>query len=139
MSSREETFVVRPTSISPGVPRTETHTFDRTIHGPVFARGTVDGKPVAFVKQRFFWKKEIDSVPQFYRWNTTVDSLSDFQAAARRFTMSFNAFYADSADIAYSHVGCYPRRASGVHPSLPTWGTGRWEWEGRLPWRRHPR
>jgi acyl-homoserine lactone acylase PvdQ len=139
MSSREETFVVRPTPISPGVPRSETHTFDRTIHGPVFARGTVDGKPVAFVKQRFFWKKEIDSVPQFYRWNTKVDSLSDFQAAARRFTMSFNTFYADSADIAYFHVGYYPRRASGVHPSLPTWGTGRWEWEGRFPWRRHPK
>ena len=51
MSSLDETFVVRPTPISPGVPRSETHTIDRTIHGPVFARGTVDGKPVAFVKQ----------------------------------------------------------------------------------------
>jgi acyl-homoserine lactone acylase PvdQ len=139
MSSREETFVVRPTAISPGIPRTETHTFDRTIHGPVFARGTVDGKPVAFVKERFFWKKEIDSVPQFFRWNTQVDSLADFRSAARDFTMSFNAFYADSEDIGYFHVGYYPRRQQGVHPSLPIWGTGRWEWSGRFPWRRHPK
>jgi acyl-homoserine lactone acylase PvdQ len=139
MSSREETFVVRPTPISPGIRRTETRAFDRTIHGPVFARGTVDGKPVAFVKERFFWKKEIDSVPQFYRWNTRVDSLADFRSAARDFTMSFNAFYADSEDIAYFHVGYYPRRERGVHPSLPIWGTGRWEWEGRFPRRRHPK
>jgi acyl-homoserine lactone acylase PvdQ len=53
--------------------------------------------------------------------------------------MSFNAFYADADNIAYFHVGRYPRRQEGVHPSLPTWGTGAWEWQGRFPWRRHPK
>lgn len=139
MESREETFVAKPTPLEPGPPREETRTIYRTKHGPVFARGKVKGDPVAFVKQRFFWKKEIDSVPAFYKWNTQVKDLADFRDAARDFTMSFNTFYADSDDIAYFHVGFYPKRAEGSHPSLPTWGTGEWEWEGRLPFRRHPK
>jgi acyl-homoserine lactone acylase PvdQ len=139
MQSREETFVVNPTPVAPGEPREETHTFYRTVHGPVFDRGKVDGRPVAFVKQRAFWMKEIDSIAPFYRWNTDVADVEDFAAAAKDFTMSFNAFYVDSDDIGYFHVGHYPKRAAGAHPSLPTWGTGRWEWRGRLPFKLHPK
>ncbi len=130
MESREESFEVRstPTDQSPQPPRTETRTFYRTVHGPVFQRAQVKGKPVAFVKQRYFWMKETESLPSFYEWNTGVESLEDFAAAAKRFTMSFNSFYADSEHIAYFHVGMYPVRAKGVHPSLPVWGTGKWEW-----------
>ena len=138
MTSREETFTVKPQPTDPGPPAMETHTFYRTQHGPVFTRASVKGKPVAFVKQRFFWKKELDSIPQFYRWNTQVDSLGDFKAAAKNFTMSFNAFYADSKRTGYFHVGHYPKRAKGVHPALPIWGTGQWEWKGRIPFRNHP-
>lgn len=139
MSSREETFVAKPTATDPGAPRVETKTFYRTKHGPVFERGTVGGKPVAFVKQRFFWKKEIDSLPSFYRWNARVDSIKDFASAARGFTMSFNSFYADHRNIAYFHVGMYPVRTRGVHPSLPTWGTGKWEWHGRRSYSLQPK
>jgi len=139
MAAREEVFVAKPTPLEPGPPREETRTFYRTKHGPVFARGTVKDKPVAFVKQRFFWKKEIDSVPQFYKWNTQIDDIDDFAAAAKKFTMSFNTFYADSDDIGYFHVGMYPKRTRGVHPSLPTWGTGRWEWRGRFPYSDQPK
>ena len=138
MSERTETFIVKPPLTDPEPPRVEEHTFYRTRHGPVFARGRVRGAPVAFVKQRFFWKKEVDSVPQFLRWNTQVDSIDDFRAAAADFTMSFNAFYADGTDIGYFHVGRYPRRTRGVHPALPVWGTGPWEWKGRVPFDRHP-
>ena len=139
MTSRTETFIAKTTASSQEPPAVEQHTFYRTVHGPVFERGTVNGKPVAFVKQRFFWKKELDSVPQFYRWNTEVDSLADFRAAARQFTMSFNAFYADSERIGYFHVGRYPWRTRGVHPALPSWGTGQYEWRGRFPFERHPK
>ncbi len=138
MKSRQETFIAKPTPVDPGPPRQETRTIYRTVHGPVFTRGKVKGRPVAFVKERFFWMKEIDSVPQFYRWNTAVDDVDDFKEAARDFTMSFNSFYVDSDDIGYFHVGFYPKRARGAHPSLPTWGTGRWEWQGRLPFSRQP-
>jgi acyl-homoserine lactone acylase PvdQ len=128
--------VLDPPGTPPGE---ETRTFYRTVHGPVFIRATVNGKPVAFVKERFFWKRELDSIPQFYRWNAKVDSLSDFRDAARDFTMSFNSFYVDHKHIAYFHVGYYPKRPGGVSPSLPTWGTGKWEWKGRLPFSKHPK
>lgn len=139
MESRTEMFVVKPSAGSPGPPSVEQRTFYRTVHGPVFARGEVDGEPVAFVRQRFFWKREVDSIPQFYKWNTQVDSIEDFAAAASKFTMSFNTFYADDQDVGYFHVGYYPVRPKGYHPSLPTWGTGEWEWKGRLPYARHPK
>ena len=138
MTSREETFTIKPTAANPGPPGQETHTFYRTEHGPVFVRGAVDGKPVAFVKERFFWMKELDSVPQFARWNYEVDDIDDFADAAEDFTMSFNAFYADAENIGYFHVGHYPKRVRGQHPSLPTWGTGEWEWQGRRPFSQQP-
>lgn len=139
MESRDEMFVVKPSAGSVGPPGVETRTFYRTVHGPVFARGVVDGKPVAFVKERFFWMRELDSIPQFYRWNVKTQSIEDFQAAASKFTMSFNTVYADHKDIGYFHVGYYPRRARGVHPALPVWGTGKWEWRGRIPFKVHPK
>ena len=139
MESREERFIVKPSAGSPGTPSVETRTFYRTIHGPVFERGKVNGKPVAFVKQRFFWKREVDSIPQFYKWNAEVDSIQDFARAASKFTMSFNTFYADHQDVGYFHVGFYPKRPQGYSQSLPTWGTGAWEWGGRIPFDRHPK
>jgi acyl-homoserine lactone acylase PvdQ len=139
MEARDEQFIVKPSAGSPGAPSVETRTFYRTIHGPVFARAKVNGKPVAFVKNRFFWKREVDSIPQFYKWNAAVDSIKDFEAAASKFTMSFNTFYADHKDIGYFHVGYYPKRPKGYSESLPTWGTGQWEWGGRIPFRKHPK
>ncbi len=139
MKERTETFIVKPPPTNPGTPRTERRTFYRTQHGPVFERATVDGKPVAFVKERFFWKKEIDSLPSFYKWNAKVRSIEDFAKAARGFTMSFNSFYADAEDTGYFHVGMYPVRKEGVHPSLPTWGTGKWEWQGRRSYSKQPK
>ena len=139
MEARDETFILKPSAGSVGPPGVETRTFYRTIHGPVFARGAVEGKPVAFVKERFFWMRELDSIPQFYRWNVKTDSVDDFERAASSFTMSFNAFYADHKDVGYFHVGYYPRRAPGVHPALPIWGTGEWEWRGRVPFEVHPK
>lgn len=138
MEERTETFIVKPSAGSPGPPAVEMRTFYRTRHGPVFARSTVKDKPVAFVKQRFFWMREVDSIPQFYNWNAKTDSVADFRRAASKFTMSFNSFYADHKDIGYFHVGYYPKRPKGYHPSLPTWGTGSWEWNGRIPFRNHP-
>jgi acyl-homoserine lactone acylase PvdQ len=139
MESRDETFTIKPTLANPGPPGEEVRTFYRTLHGPVFQRALVKGKPTAFVKERFFWKKEVDSVPQFARWNMEVDDIDDFASAAKDFTMSFNAFYADANNIGYWHVGHYPKRVAGQHPSLPTWGTGKWDWKGRRPFSEQPK
>lgn len=142
MEKRTETFTVKATTPAAGPgspPRTEERTFFRTVHGPVFQRGTVGGKPVAFTKNRFFWKQELDSIAAFYKWNTQVRSIEDFEEAAREFSMNFNAFYADSTDIGWFHVGYLPTRTTGMHPSLPTWGTGKWEFKKRYPWKKHPK
>lgn len=139
MESREETFELKPPPTDPGPPTSETHTFYRTVHGPVSARGTVEGKPVAFAKERYFWMREVDSVPAFYRWNTEVEDIDDFAAAAEDFTMSFNALYVDHDHIGYFHVGKYPLRHTGVHPSLPVWGTGEWEWQGEVSFADQPK
>ncbi|MEA2477047.1 MAG: hypothetical protein QOC87_1246 [Actinomycetota bacterium] len=139
MQSRDETINVGVTPTSSNQqPSTVTETVDRTVHGPVFGRGTVGGKPVAFAKQRMFWKKEVDSIPAFYEWNTKTHSVSSFEKAAKGFTMSFNSFFANSKDIGYFHVGTYPVRHKGVSPSLPVWGTGHWEWKGRRPFNLQP-
>ena len=141
MESRVETFEIGatpPTTGDPDPGRTEERTFYRTVHGPVFERGTVKGKPVAFTKDRYFWKKELDSVAAFYKWNTGVRSVEDFRDAASEFSINFNAFYADAEDTAWFHVGYLPKRPKGMHPSMPTWGTGKWEFGKRFPFKKHP-
>ena len=142
MKARTETFTIKGTPPPPGTenpPSEEERTFYRTMHGPVFERGMVNGKPVAFVRDRYFWKKELDSIAAFYKWNTRVRNIKDFRKAASEFSMNFNAFYADANDIGWFHVGYLPKRPRGMHPSLPTWGTGRWEFKKkRFPFRRHP-
>jgi acyl-homoserine lactone acylase PvdQ len=111
----------------------------RTIHGPVVERATVKGRPVAIVRERFFWKDEITTVPAILRINSNeMDSVAEFTDAVSEFTMSFNAIYTDDEHIAYYHLGKYPLRARGVDPMLPSWGTGRWEWRGRVPFSSHP-
>ena len=116
MESREETFTVHPTPTAPGAPREHTETIYRTVHGPVFQRGTVDGKAVAFVKERFFWKREVDSIPTFYRWNAETLSAKDFQSAAGKLTMSFNTFYVDSKESATSTSVTSPNGPRACRP-----------------------
>ncbi len=146
MESRDETIdwnlppanLADPTTAE--LPGSETITIDRTGHGPVFFRGTVDDKPVAWVRQRQFWKRELESFGAFAGWNSSSEtkSVADFFRAADRMTVSFNVFYADSRNIGYYHIGEYPLRARGVDPRLPSWGTGKWEWQGVLPFKKNP-
>ena len=146
MESREETIewnsppadLQDPSTAQP--PGSETMTVDRTRHGPVFLRGTVDDKPVAWVRQRQFWMRELESFGAFAGWNSSSEtrSIADFFRAADRMTVSFNVFYADSRNIGYYHIGEYPLRARGVDPRLPSWGTGKWEWRGVLPFSKNP-
>ncbi len=53
-------------------------------------------------------------------------------------TGSFNWFYIDDRDIAFFHSGDYPQRANGIHPELPSWGNGQYDWDGFLPQQAHP-
>jgi acyl-homoserine lactone acylase PvdQ len=57
---------------------------------------------------------------------------------AAGFSFTFNFFYVDHKDIAFFSAGRLPIRAPGTNPSLPTLGTGRYDWRGFLSARQHP-
>ena len=95
---------------------------------------TVGGAPVAIAEARSTYQHEIDSVVAYKRLNSgEVTSPRSFQRAFGRENFAFNHFYVDKRHIAYITDGWYPRRAKGVDPSLPAWGTGEWDWQGFDP------
>ncbi len=123
-------------------------------YGPVFATATVGGAPVALVVQRSTFFGEVDSVRPFLSTarNDMVDPDAFFDVF-NSLTGTFNWFYVDASNIAYFNSGLLPIRAAGIHPDLPQWGTGEFDWQqtgtGRinpafsfdnfLPLENHPR
>ena len=105
-----------------------------TTHGPVVGYATVRGKRVAIAAQRSTRGREILSTKAFYELNTgRVTSARRFVQAMSAVEFSFNWFYADDRDIAFFSSGRLPLRAPGTDPSLPTIGTGEYDWRGFLP------
>lgn len=111
----------------------------RTVHGPVVGRTTVDGRPVAITRERMSRFQTAHAAPAFWSLNRgLVTSADDFARAMSDVPMSFNWVYVDARHVATFHSGWYPIRAVGVDPDLPSWGTGEWEWKGRMDWRHQP-
>jgi len=123
-------------------------------YGPVFATATVGGAPVALAVQRSTFFGEVDSVRPFLATsrNDMVDP-DAFYEVFSSLTGTFNWFYVDAKNIAYFNSGLLPIRSPGIHPDLPQWGTGDFDWKqtgtGRinsefsfdnfLPMEAHPR
>lgn len=106
---------------------------NRTVYGPVSARGTVKGKPVAVVTQRSTYMKELDSAIGFKRVNDPQymkEGTTAFLEAFDHVNYTFNWFYVDQEDIAYKQSCLCPIRDKRTHPDLPTWGTGEYDWTG---------
>jgi len=117
-------------------PGSETLTIQRTVHGIVIARGTVNGgTPVAFVSSRTSYFHEADSALGFSEFNDPgfVTSPQQFQKAAGDINFGFNWAYVDASHIAYYHSGLYPQRSDGVSPDFPVLGTGEYDWKGYDP------
>jgi acyl-homoserine lactone acylase PvdQ len=110
-------------------------------HGPIVARATVKGRPVAIAFNRSTYLHEAESALGFLDINTEgrIGGPQQFMRAAGSVTGSYNFFYADDEHAAYVQSGRYPRRARGTADYLPTWGSGRWDWRGTLPYRRLPK
>src|SRR6266496_996968 len=139
MITRQDQWAAKPTAGGTGPPTVVTAHVERTVHGPVFAKGKVGGDPVAFVQQRSTFFGELDSAIPFEILNSDqVTSARSFQQAMSGLTGSFNWLYVDKTDVAYYHSGLYPIRAKGVDPDFPSWGTGEWEWQGFVPASGHP-
>jgi acyl-homoserine lactone acylase PvdQ len=150
MEELDRTNTWTPNGVDQTPPGSETLRAYRTVHGIVYARGTVDGKKVAFVSARTTYFHEADSALFFTRMNNPRfmrKGPDSFRRAARLMNFAFNWSYLDSAHIAYYLTGWYPQRAQGTSPDFPILGTGKYDWKGYdpstheadwLPLRRHP-
>ncbi len=113
--------------------------FYTTVHGPVSGTVTVGGRPYAITSERSTRGRDAMSAIAFADLNTnSVHSAADFARVMNQVEFTFNWFYVDSKDIAYFSSGRLPVRAPGVDPSLPTLGTGQYEWRGFLSEAQHP-
>jgi acyl-homoserine lactone acylase PvdQ len=113
-------------------PGSETLTAYRTVHGIVYARGTVGGRAVAFVSARTTYFHEADSAIGFFRLNDPgfVHDPQSFRAAVDGINFAFNWAYIDADHIAYQLSGAYPQRAPRTSPDFPILGTGEYDWQG---------
>jgi acyl-homoserine lactone acylase PvdQ len=93
----------------------------RTKYGPVIARATLKGNPVAYVQARTTYFHEPESIVGFQRINDPgfTRGPQDFQRAFYGVQFTFNWFYADSKHIAYFNSGGLPVRGPRVHPDFP--------------------
>jgi acyl-homoserine lactone acylase PvdQ len=113
-------------------PGSETLTAYRTVHGIVYARGTVKGKKVAFVSARTTYFHEADSAIGFFDLNdpTKVHDPESFRQAVGGINFLFNWSYIDADHIAYQLSGWMPQRARRTSPDFPVRGTGAFDWRG---------
>jgi acyl-homoserine lactone acylase PvdQ len=112
--------------------------FMTTVHGPVIGYATVNGKKVAISRQRSSYGKDtLDLLFNRRLSNGQVHSAKSFFHAASLTPQTFNSFYLDKKHTAMFSSGLLPKRAKGTDPSLPTWGTGQYEWHGFISPKRH--
>ena len=113
--------------------------FRLTVHGPVHGTVTVGGKFYAMAKRRSTRGREALSMLAVKQLNENrIDGPRDFLRVANMWEYTFNWGYVDEDNIAFFSSGLLPRRANGTDSSLPTLGTGTYEWRGFLRQNEHP-
>jgi acyl-homoserine lactone acylase PvdQ len=113
--------------------------FMETVHGPVSGTVTVGGRPYAVANDRSTRGREPAGELAFSDLDSDrVHSPQQFFEAANELETTFNVPYVDSSHIAYFSTGRLPILAPGTNPSLPTLGTGRYDWRGFLTLQQHP-
>jgi len=113
--------------------------FMETVHGPVSGTVTVGGQPYAIANDRSTRGHEPAGELAFSDLDSNrVHSPEEFFKAANELGTTFNMPYVDSSHIAYFSTGRLPILAPGTDPSLPTFGTGRYDWRGFLSQEQHP-
>jgi acyl-homoserine lactone acylase PvdQ len=121
---------------------------ERTVHGPVHGRGKVGEVPVAVARKRSTYMKELDPAVSILRMNRgeAVTARNFVEIFGEGHNLSTSWAYVNGSEIAWFHGGLYPFRPDTIHPDLPVWGTGQWEWERDpatgedryYPWEMHP-
>jgi len=114
-------------------------TYDVSVHGPVFATATVDGKPYALSRERStFGRDGLNLVALHDMTGGKAKSPKKFWKTANEFGFTFNWAYTSRNKTAYFTSGLLPKRARGLDRRLPTLGTGKYEWKGYLSRNEHP-
>ncbi|HEY2273108.1 MAG TPA: penicillin acylase family protein [Jatrophihabitantaceae bacterium] len=139
MTKEEYDETAYPKPGGQGAPAQLNHTIYRTVHGVVQGWTMSGGTPVAIVNQRSTYNHDVDSVVGFLAWGEPklTHNVSTWMKWANKIQYTFNWFYVDNRDTGYFVSGKDPIRPRNVDPSLPTWGTGKSEWRGYLPFKKH--
>src|SRR5256714_11511244 len=124
MEKLERTNSWSPNGVDKTAAGSEKLTIYRTVHGIVYARGTVGGQKVAFVSARTTYFHEADSAIGFSDLNEPgfVTGFFFKQKTAYEINFGFNWAYVDANHIAYYLSGAYPERALGTSPDFPVLG-----------------
>jgi len=103
---------------------------ERTVHGPVVARGRVGDIPVAVSRKRSTYLKELDPGISILKMNRNeAKTAADFIEIFETHNLSTNWGFASADEIGYSAGGLYPVRDPRIDADFPVWGTGEWEWD----------
>jgi acyl-homoserine lactone acylase PvdQ len=121
-----------------GEPEHEVY-FKETVHGPISGTVLVHGQPYAIANDRADRGSEPAGELAFSDLDSDrVHSPEQFFEAANELETTFNMAYIDSKNIAYFSTGRLPILAPGTDSSLPTLGTGEYDWRGFLSLAQHP-
>lgn len=110
-----------------------------SVHGPVFATATVDGKPYALSRKRSTFGRDALNLAALK--DMTEGDATDpqrFFSSANKFGFTFNWAYVSRKFTSFFSSGLLPRRPAGLDRRLPTIGDGRFEWTGFLSRDEHP-
>ncbi|HEX4435517.1 MAG TPA: penicillin acylase family protein [Solirubrobacteraceae bacterium] len=113
--------------------------FEETIHGPVSGTVLVEGQPYAIANDRSTRGREPAGEVAFSKLDSDkVHNPQEFFEAANELETTFNMAYIDNEHIGFISTGRLPVLAAGTNPSLPTLGTGEYDWKGFLSLEQHP-
>ena len=113
--------------------------YNRSIHGPVFATATVEGKPYAMTRKRSTYGRDaLNLVALHDMTGGKAKTAGKFWKTANNFGFTFNWGYVSREQSAFFSSGRLPERAAGLDRRLPTLGTGKYEWKGFLDLEEHP-
>jgi len=113
--------------------------FYESVHGPISGTVLVGGKPYAVANARANRGREPWSARALADLSTgQVKDPATFFHVANEFDTTFNWHYLDYQNICFFSSGRLPVRAGGVDSSLPTLGTGSYNWKGFLTEAQHP-
>jgi acyl-homoserine lactone acylase PvdQ len=113
--------------------------FNESVHGPISGTVTIKGQPYAVSNDRSTRGDEPAGELAFSDLDSDrVHNPEQFFEAANNLGTTFNVAYLDSKNTAYFSAGKLPILAPGTDPSLPTLGTGEYDWRGFLSLDQHP-